>query len=86
MARYKTILSASRMCDMPKYYPDDIIRECLARVDKGVAVHTLVLWTKHPAALLSGPLHGFLSGLIKDGIQIFIQIASKGRFNLLLGR
>ncbi|HBC73652.1 MAG TPA: hypothetical protein DC017_02115 [Candidatus Wallbacteria bacterium] len=85
MARYKTILSASRMCDMPKYYPDDIIRECLARLDKGVAVHTLVLWTKHPAALLSGPLHGFLSGLIKDGSQIFIQLTITGMGAKVIG-
>lgn len=85
MARYKTILSASRMCDMPKYFPEDIIRECRARLEKGIEIHTLVLWTKHPAAPLTEPLRGFLAGLMKGGVQLFIQLTITGMGGKVIG-
>ena len=52
------ILSASRMTDMPKFYPEILIEEVNKRMDKNI--HTLVLWTKHPKPLLVNPLFDFL--------------------------
>ena len=36
------VLSASRMTDMPKYYPDVLMKEVMTRSEKGVDVHTVV--------------------------------------------
>lgn len=46
------ILSASRMTDMPKYYPDVLMKEVMTRIEKGMDIHTVVFWTKHPDAIL----------------------------------
>jgi hypothetical protein len=72
------ILSASRMTDMPKYYPDELIGEVQKRLDKGVLLHTLVLWTKHPASLFVNPLHDFLLRLKDQGVQLYIQLTVSG--------
>jgi len=85
MKRFKTILSASRMSDMPKYYPEDIIRECRTRFEKGVEAHTLVLWTKHPDALLAEPLNGFLKELALNGVQLFIELTITGMGAKIIG-
>jgi hypothetical protein len=66
----RVVLSASRMTDMPKYYPLDLIREIDKRKEKGRKIHTLVLWTKHPGALLTNPLHRYLEQLKKEGVQL----------------
>lgn len=85
MNRYKTILSASRMCDMPGYYPEAIISETMTRLAKGVDIHTLVLWTKHPEALLRNPLYDFLRGLTRRGVQLFIQLTITGMGGRVIG-
>jgi hypothetical protein len=72
------ILSASRMTDMPKYYPVDLIQEVEKRIDKGVYIHTLVLWTKHPIALFNQPLHDFLLALRNKGVQLYVQLTITG--------
>ena len=56
----KVILSASRMTDMPAFYPEQVLEEVNKRVAKGQDIHTLVLWTKHPYSLLKEPLKSFL--------------------------
>jgi len=70
------ILSASRMTDMPKFYPDILIEEVNKRMDKGI--HTLVLWTKHPRSLFAEPLHQYLLDLKSKGIQLYIQLTITG--------
>ncbi len=85
MNRYKTILSASRMCDMPKYYPEAIISETMTRISKGVDIHTLVLWTKHPRSLLANPLYDFLKNLTARGVQLFIQLTITGMGGAITG-
>lgn len=72
------ILSASRMTDMPKYYPEDLIEEVEKRFNKDIYIHTLVLWTKHPNSLLTNPLHDYLLELKKRGIQLYIQLTITG--------
>ena len=54
------ILSASRMTDMPKFYPNELINEVQKRLDKNIDIHTLVLWSKHPNSLLVNPLNDYL--------------------------
>jgi len=73
------------MTDMPKYYPEDIIKETLKRIDKGVAIHTLALWTKHPASLLLNPLYGFLKDIVNKGIQLYVQITVTGMGGMVIG-
>lgn len=80
------ILSASRMCDMPKYYPNDIITETEKRLKKGLQIHTLVLWTKHPASLLVNPLYDFLIKLKAENTQIFVQLTITGMGGLVVGK
>ena len=72
------ILSASRMTDMSKYYPEDLIKEVEKRINNGINIHTLVLWTKHPNSLLTNPLHVYLLELKKRGIQLYIQLTITG--------
>ncbi|SCJ84785.1 DUF1848 family protein [uncultured Clostridium sp.] len=72
------ILSASRMTDMPKFYPNDLISEVQKRIDKNIDIHTLVLWSKHPSALLVNPLNDYLSLLIKSGVQLYFQCTITG--------
>ncbi len=80
-----TILSASRMTDMPKYYSSDLILEVQNRIDKGINIHTLVLWTKHPIALLENPLFEFLKKLKSKGIQLYIQLTVTGLGGAVVG-
>lgn len=79
------VLSASRMTDMPKYYPQDIITEVEKRLAKGLAVHSLVLWTKHPQALLAAPLHDYLLFLKTKNIQLAVQLTITGLGQLQIG-
>jgi len=72
------VISASRMTDMPEFYPARIISETEKRREKGLVVHTLVLWTKHPSALFREPLSGYLKKLSSDGSQIFLQLTITG--------
>jgi hypothetical protein len=79
------VLSASRMTDMPKYYPQELINAVNERIEKGQNIHTLVLWTKHPYALLSEPLRSFLNLLKGKGIQLYIQLTVTGMGGLAMG-
>ncbi|MCW2278721.1 DUF1848 family protein [Heliophilum fasciatum] len=81
----KIILSASRMTDMPKYYPKDLIDEVEKRYVKGMNIHTLVLWTKHPRALLANPLLEYLEKLKKRNIPLYIQLTITGLGEMILG-
>lgn len=72
------ILSASRMTDMPKFYPNEIIEQVNLKIEKGMHVHTLVLWTKHPDSLLKNPLCDFLLELKKKDIQLYLQLTITG--------
>lgn len=73
-----TVISASRMTDMPKFYPKELIEEVEKRRSKGVLIHTLVLWTKHPKSLLAVPLNSYLKELRDDGIQLYLQLTITG--------
>lgn len=80
------ILSASRMTDMPRFYPEDIITEVNRRVNQGMDIHTLVLWTKHPRALLTNPLAYYLKELRdRQGIQLFCQLTITGLGKFAVG-
>lgn len=81
----KVIISASRMTDMPKFYPKSIIEEVNLRLKKGVQIHTLVLWTKHPKSLLLEPLYSYLNELKRSGVQLFIQLTITGLGGKTLG-
>lgn len=72
------VISASRMTEMPAFYPELIISETEARRAKGMTVHTLVLWTKHPASLLREPLVSYLKSLASGGSQIYVQLTITG--------
>ena len=72
------IISASRMTDMPAFYPNNIIRETEKRKEKGFTIHTLLLWTKHPESLFREPLHSYLSELKKENTQLYIQLTITG--------
>lgn len=79
------VLSASRMTDMPAFYPQELISEVETRRQKGIAIHTLVLWTKHPESLLKEPLYSYLVKLRDDGIQLYIQLTITGMGDLPMG-
>lgn len=79
------ILSASRMCDMPAWYPDELIAGMAKRLESGKQIHTLVLWTKHPDRLLEPPLEGFLTSLMKAGIQVYVHVTITGMGNRVCG-
>ena len=81
----RAVLSASRMTDMPKYYPLDLIRETEKRKEKGTKIHTLVLWTKHPGALLKNPLNSYLGQLKRKGVQLYIQLSITGMGQRMVG-
>lgn len=72
------VLSASRMTDMPKFYPKELIEEVENRRNKGMLIHTLVMWTKHPKSLLIDPLYSYLKALRSDGIQLYLQLTITG--------
>ena len=79
------ILSASRMTDMPKYYPEQLIDNVNDRTNKGQMNHTLVMWTKHPRSLLTEPLYSFLQGLKQDGTQLYVQLTITGMGQMVMG-
>lgn len=79
------ILSASRMTDMPKYYPNDLINEVESRLKKGIDIHTLVLWTKHPDSLLTNLMSEFLGKLVNLRIQIYLQCTITGMGQKVIG-
>lgn len=72
------VLSASRMTDMPKFYPAELMAEVDARLQRGLRVHTLVLWTKHPRSLLADPLYSYLLRLKAQGVQLYGQLTITG--------
>ncbi|MDO9511523.1 MAG: DUF1848 family protein [Bacteroidales bacterium] len=72
------ILSASRLCDLPAFYPHYLIQRVLQYQQSGKNIHTLVLWTKHPLSLLSNPLYDFLNSLKLQGIQLFVHLSITG--------
>lgn len=80
------IISASRMTDMPKFYPKELINEVKSRMDKGTDIHTLVLWSKHPDSLLENELFNFLNQIRNQGIQLFYQCTITGMGNRVLGK
>jgi hypothetical protein len=71
------------MTDMPAFYPNELIEEIKGRQQKGVNIHTLVLWTKHPQKLLDEPLHSFLLGL--HGVQLFVELTITGMAGVVVG-
>lgn len=78
VSRPAVVLSASRMTDMPKYYPRELIAEIEKRLAKGLHLHSVVLWTKHPQSLFTQPLYDTLLQLQKQRIQLFAQITITG--------
>ena len=72
------VLSASRMTDMPKFYPEQLIEGVNSRLERGLAIHTLVLWTKHPGSLLLNPLRTYLEALKNKDIQLYVQLTVTG--------
>lgn len=81
----KVVLSASRMTDMPAFYPIELIQEVRRRIEKGQGIHTLVLWTKHPGSLLRDPLKSFLLSLREHDIQLYLQLTITGLGGLQAG-
>lgn len=79
------VLSASRMTDMPKFYHKELIKEVQVRIDKGMDIHTLVLWTKHPDALLKPELRDYLLKLKNMGTQIYLECTITGMGRMLIG-
>ena len=79
------ILTASRMTDMPKYYPEQLIDSVIDRKNKGQMIHTLVMWTKHPRSLLIEPLFSFLQRLKQDGTQLYLQLTITGMGQMVMG-
>jgi hypothetical protein len=79
------VLSASRMTDMPKFYPKELIKEVEARLNKGIKIHTLVLWSKHPDSLLKKELNEYLITLKNKGIQLYYQCTITGMGSRVIG-
>ena len=73
------------MTDMPAWYPGELIAETRRRINRGATVHSLVLWTKHPAAVLREPLCSFLNELKERKIQLFIQLTITGMGGKICG-
>lgn len=79
------VLSASRMTDMPKFYPDELINEIQKRLEKGIDIHTVVLWSKHPDSLLTGKLKNYLILLQERNIQLYYQCTITGMGGKVIG-
>lgn len=79
------VLSASRMTDMPKYYPDVLMKEVMTRIEKGVDVHTVVFWTKHPDAILKSTMTEFINNLFSLGIQCYLHCTITGMSGRIVG-
>lgn len=82
---FSLILSASRMTDMPGFYPGDIIKEVEKRISKGLKIHTLVLWTKFPRSLIANPLFDYLKYLKSKHIQLYIHLTISGMGGIITG-
>jgi len=80
------VISASRMTDMPKFYPKELINEVKNRIDKGMDIHTLVLWSKHPNSLLEKEIYSFLTQIKNQGIQLFYQCTITGMGGRIIGK
>ena len=80
------VISASRMTDMPQFYPDKIIDAFEAKMAQNNRIHTLVLWTKHPNALLIEPLFGYLQKIKKAGVQLYLQCTITGLGKKVVGK
>lgn len=81
----KLVLSASRMTDMPRFYPAKLIEEVNKRLERGLEIHTLVLWTKHPGSLLIDPLRPYLEELKNKSIQLYVQLTMTGLGGMRVG-
>lgn len=84
-ADFPLVISASRMCDLPQWYQQYLIHEIKQRLETGRTLHSLVIWTKHPLALLKSPLYDELSYLKSIGIQLYFQITITGMGNRVCG-
>lgn len=73
------------MTDMPAFYPHELIEAVQKRLTKNANIHTLVLWTKHPAALLKDPLYSYLRQLKQQNIQLFVQLTISGLGKRIIG-
>lgn len=80
------VISASRMTDMPKFYPNELIDEIQKRIDNGLDIHTVVLWSKHPDSLLKAPLYDYLVKIKNQGIQLFYQCTITGMGSIIIGK
>lgn len=78
MHKFPVIISASRMTDMPAFYPHNIITEIEARKTRGLKIHTIVLWTKHAASIFREPLYSYLLEQQKLETQIYVQLTITG--------
>ena len=72
------VFSASRIVDLAMWYPQALIDAYHAAVARGWDPHTLMVWTKFPAALLSEPLRSFLVDIQRQGVQVCLQLTITG--------
>jgi len=80
------ILSASRMTDMPKYYFNELINEISKRIHKGIDIHTVVLWTKHPDSLFNKELFVYLNYLKSINIGLYLHCTITGMGGIIIGK
>jgi len=73
------------MCDLPAWYPDELIAGVNRRLSMGQHIHTLVLWTKHPGRIVQPPLIGFITGLMNAGVQVYVHVSITGMGNRVCG-
>ena len=79
------VISASRMTDLPAYYPQFMIDTIEKRIKLGQKIHSVVIWTKHANALNKEPLRSYLQQLKNNGIQLSIQLTITGMGRKLVG-
>jgi hypothetical protein len=73
------------MTDMPAFDPDALIHEVIARQQKGLQIHTLVLWTKHVQSLFREPINNFLIQLKESGTQLYVHLTITGMAQKQIG-
>lgn len=78
MKQLSIVFSASRLVDLAMWYPQALIDAYHAAVARGWDPHTLMVWTKFPAALLSEPLRSFLVDIQRQGVQVCLQLTITG--------
>ncbi|HEX3006436.1 MAG TPA: DUF1848 family protein, partial [Bacteroidales bacterium] len=78
MRNLPVVISASRMTDMPAFYPQQIVSEIESRKAKGMKIHTIVLWTKHIRSVLNDPLKAYLQEQQALGTQLYVQLTLTG--------